>query len=365
MVKDLVVEWNVDAVSLVDAFWDVAAVRVDVVLGFDEVGERSIAEDSLLEDVVGADVILVFIVVDEDSVDGWTLKEAEDVADLVSRLDEEVGRRVDDDLVPEDLEKVNANDAVLDFFDADEGVVDETSAFEEADVVADAILTLDETVERRVDRGLVLEERVRADDEVVPEVFGVSEDKGDDTWTVEDEKDFECAVVDSNSKCVEVVEDEWDIATFLIDVVLGLDEVVERRVDDDSVLEATEEAVGTNNNVILVPVDVGEDDTDFDSVLNNVENVVGGEIDPVPRPDSMDEVETDVDSGLEKLEDIASVEVVLIPRSVEAVEGNFDNIPVGEDERDEVGVFIDDISCLERVLVPASPSEVNFMPCLS
>ena len=105
---------------------------------------------------MGDDVILDFVVVNEDrAADGWTFEEAGVVVDLSS--------------------VVLANeDAVLDFFDAGEDVADKTSAFGEVNVVVDAVLRLVETLDRRVDRGLVLEdveEMMIADDDVVSEVL--------------------------------------------------------------------------------------------------------------------------------------------------------------------------------------------------
>ena len=169
----------------------------------------------------------------------------------------------------------------------------------------------------------------------------MSDDKVDDASTFEVVKDLECADVDSRSVCVEVVEDERDLAAFVIDAALGLDELVVRRVGDDSVLEAVEEILGTDNDVIPFLVDVGEDRTDVDSKLDNVEDVAGGEIGPVPTSDNVDELEIDDDAMLESLEDVAGVEVGFPPRSIEAVEGEFDDKPVGGDERDVAGVFVD------------------------
>lgn len=299
---------------------------------------------------MGDDVILDFVVVNEDRiVDGWTFEEAGIVADVIFRLKEEVGRRVDGGSVPEILEEVFIadEDAVLDLFDKGEDVFDEASAFAEADVVVDFVLRLDETMERRVDRGLVLEdveEIVISDDDVAPEILGVSEDKVDDASTVEDGKDVECVDVNSNSRSVKVVEDGEDVVGAVIDVVLELNEEVVKRVNDDWVPEDTEEVVGINDDVVLDPVDVGEDGTDVEFVLDSVEDAVGGKIGPVPRSDGLDETQIDDDSELEILKDVACVIAEYTRRSFEAVEGKFDDSPVGEDERDGAGVFIDFIS---------------------
>ena len=262
VVDNRVVEWSVDADSLSEDFWDVTAVSVDVVLEFDEVGEGFIDENSLpegVEDIVEDDVILDFVVVDKDMVvDSWTFEEVEIFNNVVSRLGEERAWSVDDGLVSEKLEEL-----------------------------------------------------VSADVDVVPIIFGVSEDKADDAWTIEDGRDVECVEVDSFSRSVEVVEDGRDMAGVVIDIVFELVEVVVRRVDDDLVPGSTEEVCGTNDSVILGSVDVDG---------------------------------SNVDSELETIEDVARAEVDFAPKSVEVVEGEFDDNRVGKDERDVAGVDFDVIS---------------------
>lgn len=307
VVEDRVVGCSVEADSLCEDSWDVAGGGFDVVLEFNVVGKGCVDEDSLLEvvaDMVGDDVILDFVVVDEEdrTVDSWTIEEAEVVANVVSRLEEETGRSVDDGLVSRNLEELGSadEDAVLDLSNVGEDVVDGNSAFEEADFVADTVLILDEAVERRVDGGLMLEdveEIVSVDDDVALELLRVSEDKVDAS-TLEDWRDIECVEIDSLPVSVEALEDGRDVAGVVINVVFALVEEVVRRVDDDLVLEGTEEVVGTDDDVILGPVDVDA---------------------------------TDVDSKLEAMEDVACVEVDSSPRSIEAVEGKLDDKLVGED----------------------------------
>ena len=229
MVKDWVVEDRVVADSVSEDLGDVVAVDINVLFGLAEEGEGCVDEDMLLEyveNIAGDDVILDFVGVGEDrNVDDWTFEEADVVADVVSRLEEEVGRRLDDDPVLENIEKVVGadDDAVLNSFDVGEDIVDETSTFEDSSVIVDVCLRLEEEVVGRVDEDSVLEdteEVVSADDDIVPKALEVGEDKVDDTSTVEDGEDVACVDNDSAPRSVEVAEDARDVTECFINVVL-------------------------------------------------------------------------------------------------------------------------------------------------
>lgn len=229
MVEDWVIENRVVADSVSEDLGDVVAVDIDILLGFADVGEECVDEVMVLEyveNIAGDDVILDFVVVGEDrNVDDWTFEEADVVADVVSRLEEEVGRRLDEDPVLESLEKVVSadDDVVLNSFDVSDDIVDETSTLEDSSVVVDVFLTLEKEVVGRVDEDSVLEdteEVVRADDDIIPEALEVGEDKVDDTSTVEDGEDVACVDDDSAPRSVEVAEDARDVTECFINVVL-------------------------------------------------------------------------------------------------------------------------------------------------
>lgn len=104
------------------------------------------------------------------------------VVDDILKLDEGVERRLDIDSVIEDIEEVASDDFVLEVFGVGEDEIDDSWAFEEATVVLDDILELDEEVEPRLEIDSVLEdtEEVVGVD-VFVEISAAEEDGTDDS----------------------------------------------------------------------------------------------------------------------------------------------------------------------------------------
>lgn len=260
----------------------------------------------------------------EDGVVEWSVKantlfeDPWDVAavgvDVVLGLDEVGERCVDEISLPEVVEDVVRDELILDLVLVDENKENDSWTFEEVEVVAILVSRLDEERGWSVDDGLVSnkrEELVSADKDVVPVIPGLSEDIAGDASTTEDGRDAECVQVESFPRSVAVVEYGRDVAILVIDVVFALFKVVVRRLDDDLIPEIREEVWGADDAVILGPVGVDE---------------------------------IDVDSELEPMEEIVCAEVDCTTRFVEAVDGKFDDISAGEEERVVAGVDSDAIS---------------------
>ncbi|KAL9134515.1 MAG: hypothetical protein Q9175_004306 [Cornicularia normoerica] len=172
------------------------------------------------------------------------------------------------------------------------------------------------------------------------ELGGVTKTKFDDDSLPEDGK---CSMsVDVNLELLDVGENSIDDDLsfeelgVVIDVILGVDDGLERKVDIESILEDTEDGLDDDNDVILESLEVGEDRTDGESVL-------------------------------EDMKDVMNADAGFVSKFIELIEGRDENESVLRDVRDVAGVGVDVISSLEKVFelgIPPMEDEIFTGPAI-
>ena len=202
-------------------------------------------------------------------------------------------------------------------------------------------------------------------------------------------------VVDGRIDDESILEDLGDVAGVAVDVVLGVDEVDETSVEDDSIPDSVIEDIEdlVNADVILELLDTGEEKDDATLTVEEV-SVVGdvslrldevlverGNDDEAVPEDMGDTIRVDDDvtlellevgednidgiSTLEDVEDVAVADFDLKSVVVEAMPDTVDDDSLLEDIRDVADVVVDVFPKLGTVLEIICRSEVAVMVCVS